>query len=59
MSEKLQHAMREGFEAQRRSGVNVDWFTWQIAWHDARELERASQPGGGRLFRRTGTQSCR
>jgi hypothetical protein len=26
---------REGFEAQRRAGINVDWFTWQIAWHDA------------------------
>jgi hypothetical protein len=26
---------REGFEAQRKAGMNVDWFTWQIAWHDA------------------------
>ncbi|MBB5508101.1 hypothetical protein [Paraburkholderia atlantica] len=26
---------REGFEEQRRAGINVDWFTWQIAWHDA------------------------
>lgn len=27
--------MRGGFEAQRTAGMNVDWFTWQIAWHDA------------------------
>lgn len=27
--------MRRGFEAQRKAGINVDWFTWQIAWHDA------------------------
>lgn len=27
--------MREGFEAQRKAGMSVDWFTWQIAWHDA------------------------
>jgi hypothetical protein len=27
--------MRGGFEAQRKAGMNVDWFTWQIAWHDA------------------------
>ncbi|CAH2910713.1 MAG: hypothetical protein CPSOU_1838 [uncultured Paraburkholderia sp.] len=29
------HACREGFEQQRKAGINVDWFTWQIAWHDA------------------------
>lgn len=29
------HACREGFEQQRKVGINVDWFTWQIAWHDA------------------------
>lgn len=33
MDQKTQ--MREGFEAQRKAGMNVDWFTWQIAWHDA------------------------
>lgn len=27
--------MRKGFEDQRKAGINVDWFTWQIAWHDA------------------------
>ncbi|WP_250502790.1 hypothetical protein [Caballeronia sp. AZ7_KS35] len=30
-----QNPMREGFEQQRKAGMNVDWFTWQIAWHDA------------------------
>lgn len=38
MSEKAmdpKSKMREGFEAQRKAGMNVDWFTWQIAWHDA------------------------
>ena len=30
-----QTAMRDGFEQQRKAGLNVDWFTWQIAWHDA------------------------
>jgi hypothetical protein len=33
MDQKTQ--MREGFEEQRKVGMNVDWFTWQIAWHDA------------------------
>jgi hypothetical protein len=28
--------MREGFNAQRKDGVNVDWFTWQIAWFDCK-----------------------
>lgn len=28
-------ACRAGFEQQRKVGINVDWFTWQIAWHDA------------------------
>jgi hypothetical protein len=28
--------MRDGFEKVRKDGVNVDWFTWQIAWTDAR-----------------------
>jgi len=48
MTEKLDldALKREGFAAQRRAGVNVDWFTWQIAWRDAIE-SRASQPGSG------------
>jgi len=48
MAEKidLDALKREGFAAQRRAGVNVDWFTWQIAWRDAIE-SRASQPGSG------------
>jgi hypothetical protein len=28
-------ACRAGFEQQRKVSINVDWFTWQIAWHDA------------------------
>jgi hypothetical protein len=35
--------MKEGFDAQRQAGINVDWFTWQIAWQDAlivRESEK-------------------
>ncbi|MEI7296659.1 hypothetical protein WCQ02_31335 [Paraburkholderia tropica] len=28
--------MRKGFEEQRSRGINVDWFTWQIAWQAAR-----------------------
>lgn len=28
-------ACREEFEQQRKAGQNVDWYTWQIAWHDA------------------------
>lgn len=35
MSELKKTRMREGFEEQRKVGMNVDWFTWQIAWHDA------------------------
>lgn len=27
--------MHSGFEAQRARGVNVDWFTWQVAWYEA------------------------
>ncbi|MFP3799479.1 hypothetical protein [Paraburkholderia sp. SIMBA_027] len=27
--------MRQEFNAQRTRGVNVDWFTWQIAWNAA------------------------
>jgi hypothetical protein len=42
------HACREGFEQQREAGINVDWFTWQIAWHDAMftqvDTKPASQP---------------
>jgi hypothetical protein len=42
------HACREGFEQQRKAGINVDWFTWQIAWHDAMftqaDTKPASQP---------------
>lgn len=26
---------RKGFEDQRKAGISVDWFTWQIAWNDA------------------------
>jgi len=42
-NKEKQESMREGFEAQRQAGVNVDWFTWQIAWNDgwiAKELSR-------------------
>lgn len=34
----MKSEMQKGFEAQRASGINVDWFTWQIAWSDARAL---------------------
>lgn len=38
-------ACRSGFEEQRQAGINVDWFTWQIAWHDALFAEKdAAQP---------------
>jgi hypothetical protein len=31
----MKSEMQKGFEAQRAAGINVDWFTWQIAWNDA------------------------
>ncbi|SMG09862.1 hypothetical protein SAMN06265784_101356 [Paraburkholderia susongensis] len=31
-------AMRAGFEEQRARAINVDWFTWQIAWLDAQAV---------------------
>lgn len=45
MSDINPHACREGFEQQRKAGINVDWFTWQIAWHDAMftQVDTASQ----------------
>lgn len=42
MTEDQIAAMREGFEQQRKAGINVDWFTWQIAWADARAVTPAS-----------------
>lgn len=38
--------MQKGFEAQRAAGINVDWFTWQIAWTDARALLAAGASDG-------------
>lgn len=35
LTDKKSSPMRDGFEQQRNAGVNVDWFTWQIAWHEA------------------------
>ena len=43
-SGKITSRMREGFEQQRKAGVNVDWFTWQIAWNDAFFDQRAAVP---------------
>jgi hypothetical protein len=45
-TELKQTRMREGFESQRKAGMNVDWFRWQIAWHDAMftELDIAGAP---------------
>jgi hypothetical protein len=40
------HACREGFEQQRKAGINVDWFTWQIAWHDAMFTQVDTKPAG-------------
>ena len=34
----MKSEMQKGFEAQRAQGINVDWFTWQIAWLDAASM---------------------
>ena len=42
-TEELKKSMKEGFEAQRKAGINVDWFTWQIAWQDCVAVKESGE----------------